>query len=281
VRPRDIEADIMPIYKSEDGGLSWRLIHKHTSDPLLNYPAYMTERHPAWAISKIRVDREHPNRIIISNLYGVAISEDNGYTYNAHQFQGLESVCLEHISPHPTKAGTFYVTLADHSPSMTHTNGDSYEKVTHLYDRNPGCIAFVASRYREDLLLYSIRGRDDQPSCIVRSEDGGQSIKIMIELPDHVVQCLVEDPFIEGRFFALLEGDLAKGAGLYVSEDWGETWQPTHHPYPEHVEALPHEKYWLEAAALYCGLSGEECMPSQSAYGVRLIMVQHGTSSFL
>jgi hypothetical protein len=60
------------------------------------------------------------------------------------------------------------------------------------------------------------------------------------------VHALAEDPFQAGTFYAYLDGILDSGAGVYQSQDWGETWQRLANPFPASIQRIPHQREWIE-----------------------------------
>ncbi len=64
------------------------------------------------------------------------------------------------------------------------------------------------------------------------------------------VQALVEDGYQAGTFYALLDGRVTDGAGLYRSVDWGESWHPLTVSLPPHLNQLPYQRHWIEAELL-------------------------------
>jgi photosystem II stability/assembly factor-like uncharacterized protein len=261
----NFDPDVPPlgIYQSRDGGDSWHLIRWHDERDIRNYPAYMSLPYAGWAISKVRVDVRDSRRLYISNWYGVATSEDGGHTWDAHHFAGLENICIENMVAHPARPDTVFMVLADHPPKVSADGGRTFTAMPHpsVEKPQPDSTALVASRFRPDCILYGIKGSGG--CSIVRSQVDGSDSQVVFEkfaVPDTEsarlafqsraagvsVQALAEDPFAPGTFYAYLDGIRAAGAGVYHTSDWGDHWERLAFPFPDSIQRVPHERFWIE-----------------------------------
>ncbi|MFC5471506.1 hypothetical protein ACFPPD_22790 [Cohnella suwonensis] len=246
VRPHHKDAPSIAIYRTDNCGADWCLINLHNEDDLYDYPDYMNVRWAGWAISKVIVDKEFSNRLYMSNWYGVAVSEDRGLTWNANGFRGTETICAESVYIHPTNHKVF-VTLADYTPVISSDGGVSYKSTSFAADRHPASNGIVASRHDESFMMYGIVGDENKFGCMVRSKDGGITGEIVKEWDKGLfVQVLAEDSQHPGSFYALIEGKLKQGAGIYRTSDWGESWNRINDPFTSEIETLPHQAYWIE-----------------------------------
>lgn len=239
----------IPVFRSTDGAESWELIKWHSVADLRNYPSYMSIFHAGWAISQIIVDWAEPNRLYLSNWYGVAASNDGGETWDGSWFQGMETICGEAILCDPVVKERVYFTMADHAPVVSRDNGQSY--IMFAKNKLQGSTALVPSRFRSDLVIYGAVNRSTHVSGIVRTENRGYSVSLVKEFPaNHFVQGLAEDVHNQGTFYALIDGELSQEAGIYKSEDWGETWRKLEIEFPAYMKTLPHAQHWIEAELL-------------------------------
>mgnify|MGYP005840171631 CR=1 FL=1 len=243
--------DPIAVYKSVDTGRSWFLVKEHDDSDLSLYPHYMSIYHVGWAVSKLLVDLKDSQRLYMSNWYGVSISEDGGRTWCGNNFNGTETICAESVVCHPKEKGKVYITLADHAPLISSDYGKTYGQIETIQPYI-NSTAFVASRHREDLLVYGARNRHgNRECCIIRSEDEGNTVEIVKQFgPRLFVQALAEDFHRPGRFFAYVDGSIDSGAGLYRSDDWGREWVPMNFGISSNVKSLPHEQYWVDAELL-------------------------------
>lgn len=239
----------IPIYRSSDQGESWQLVKQHTEEDLKNYPAYMTIRYAGWAPSHLAVDGSNPQRLYLANWFGLAESTDGGLTWDAHQFQGLETICGENILCDPSAEKTIYSVLADHAPFVSRDNGQTYQM---FRSHGISSSALAASRHRRDWIVMGLLRRDNNPcTYLACSPDGGQTVEMMLELPKELfIQALAEDPFTPGKFWAFVDGPREAGAGLYRSKDWGKSWHNLQIELPAYIRTLPHQKDWIEAELL-------------------------------
>jgi len=259
------DSDVPPIglYSSSDSGESWHLVHWHTDADIHNYPSYMTLPYAGWAISKVRVDARDSRTLYISNWYGVAVSHDEGMTWDANHFEGMENICIENITTHPTLAGTVYMVMADHAPKVSTDGGLTYAGMARPQVTKPllDSTALVASRFDPDVLLYGMKGMGR--CAIVRTDALGHHPRLVFELAalsdteagvvefqsrasGVSVQALAEDPFQSGKFYAYLDGIISLGAGLYQSSDWGDHWERVSPIFPDTISRVPYERHWIE-----------------------------------
>jgi photosystem II stability/assembly factor-like uncharacterized protein len=259
----DPEVPPIGIYESLDRGDSWRLIRWHTDADIRNYPSYMTLPYAGWAISKIRVDVRHRHRLYLSNWYGVSISEDGGYTWDAHQFSGMENICIENMVAHPTQVDTVFMVMADHAPKVSTDGGRTFTALPRpsVEKIQPDSTALVASRFDPNFILYGIKGsggcsivralgNDSNPQIVFQNftppdTDEGRLV-FQSRAAGVSVQALAEDRFHPGKFYAYLDGILAAGAGVYHTLDWGDHWERLANPFPPPIQRVPHQREWIE-----------------------------------
>lgn len=261
----NFDPDVPPIglYRSDDAGETWRLIKWHTSADLCNYPSYMELPYAGWAVAKIRVDVRDSRTLYLSNWYGVAVSSDGGETWDAHGYEGMENICVEHVAAHPAQANRVYLTAADHSPMVSADAGKTFSSMPRPKGTRtqPDSTAFIASKFDSTLIFYGIKGSG--VGAIVKANTDGGDPRIVWQgegTPDTEpsrlmfqsraaavsVQALVEDPFTAGTLYAYIDGLVACGAGVMRSTDWGETWHYLANPFPPQLTRVPHQREWIE-----------------------------------
>jgi photosystem II stability/assembly factor-like uncharacterized protein len=238
------------IYKSIDKGESWNYLKEYAFDDFLDYPSYITIKHIGWAISKIRVDVKNPERLFMSNWYGMSVSSDGGKTWSGNNFEGTETTCIESVVCDPIIQGKMYFTVADHGPEFSMDNGITYKSI-----RNTGgftsSTSVAVSRFRPEVLIYGAVAHRGGCSGIIRSNDWGKTLEVVENFREGLfVQALAEDYFTQGTFYAYVDGKLEAGAGLYKSCDWGCSWEKMSLQLPTYIMTLPHEKAWIEADLL-------------------------------
>ena len=239
----------IPIYRTDNLGESWELIKNHKKKDLINYPSYI--RFPVmagWAISDILVDKVNSGKLFYSNWYGVAQSVDMGETWNAYHYGGLETMCIENIQT-AKKGKKVYYTAADHSPLYSENGGSSYEHLPKNKKYNASS-AFTDSKLKPQFLLFGGVNRHTRNSAILSSAVQ-DTLKVMKEFPKgHFIQALEEDPHYPGTFWAYVDGDLSKAAGIYKSEDWGASWDRIPFEIDHTAKTLPVNKYFIESELL-------------------------------
>ncbi|MFA9389664.1 MAG: hypothetical protein ACERKD_07645 [Prolixibacteraceae bacterium] len=250
--PNEIDQTIpIPIFVSNDLGKSWNVLAQHTMENLKNYPEYVA--YPAfagWAISKVKVDEGNTNGLIYSNWYGVAFSNDKGKNWDGKFFNGMETSCLESIVSDPEIPGKTYFTLCDHPPFVSNNNGKTYHATT----RNQNYYAstcLVASKHQPGVIIYGALNGNERKSAIIKTDTTFNELHLMKELgTDLFVQALREDPFVAGGFWAYFDGEIESGAGLYNSNDWGETWSKINIDLISDFQTLPREQHLVDAEIL-------------------------------
>lgn len=235
---------MLPLFKSDDGCRTWRLLKEHRSGDIRNYSAYLPADFIRYGIAKIMVDAVYSTKLYLSNYFGVYISMDGGETWDAHDFKGLEITCGENIAAHPTLPGKLYVCVADYSPKISTDNGATYSTAKAMSVEHCASMAVAPSRFESGFMLYGIRGTRN---AIIRSREDGRVEEVSMTLgPEQYVQAIVEDPHYPGAFYAAIDGKLQEGAGLYRTEDGGGSWRKLGNPLPHHITAVPHERFLIE-----------------------------------
>jgi photosystem II stability/assembly factor-like uncharacterized protein len=240
---------LVPIFVSENFGQTWELLKAYSRTDFSNYPSYIkTEEWIGWSISKILVDCENPAGLYMSNWYGVSVSDDRGLSWNANYYRGTETTCAENIVINPVISGVAYFTLPDHRPFITRDYGKTYfQSVTRSEYKNS--TALVASANDTSVVIYGGKKEWDGTggSAILKSSDSGLNFSITQTFRDRLtVQAIAEDPHNQGVFYAYIDGDISNGAGLYKSEDWGNSWKEMKMNLPVDITSLPEHSHWIE-----------------------------------
>lgn len=259
-RPRHRTLPPVPVYRSFDGGESWQLIKNHEQQDVLNLPTHKTLESSGWAIAKIRVHPRNSQNLFYCHWYGVVSSNNGGLTWDANNYKGTELVCAENIVSDPRDPNKLFFVLADHPPMVSRNGGKSYQAFSKGKFSNSTAIA--VSKHRNGFVMYgntALQFRGLHQSAIEITTDEGKSLETVWELPSGLfVQALRECPFTPGVFVAYLEGKINIGAGLYITNDYGKTWNKISTTLFNGVDELPTDAYWVD----------EELLPV-SAYQVK------------
>jgi photosystem II stability/assembly factor-like uncharacterized protein len=248
-RGRHTHVPLVPLYKTTDGGESWQILHDYDMRNFSDYPSYIrTHEHIGWAISKVMVDHTNPQRLFMTNWYGVSVSNDGGMSWSGNNFTGTETVCIENLVVDEMIAGRSGFVMPDHRPFIGQDYGNTYKQVSAITEYK-NSTAMVFSRFNPDVIIFAgkIDWMGELGSAILLSKDKGESFGLVKEFTDMLtVQALKEDPHTPGTFWAYIDRFIDKGAGLYRSEDWGETWQQVNLELPAHIRSLPHQMHFIE-----------------------------------
>jgi photosystem II stability/assembly factor-like uncharacterized protein len=252
-RGRHTHVPHVPLYKSTDGGESWKILHDFNRTDFIEYPSYIRSlEHIGWAISKVMVDKKNPSRLFMSNWYGVSVSDDGGITWSGNNFQGTETVCIENLVVDKVVEGRSGFVMPDHRPFVGEDFGETYQQV-HAVTEYKNSTAIVFSQFNSDLIIFA--GKRDwlgkEGSAILLSRDNGKSFGLVKEFVNWLtVQAIKEDPHNAGTFYAYIDRFIDSGAGLYKSTDWGETWEIMNLELPGHIKSLPHQMNFIENEVL-------------------------------
>jgi len=247
----DSHIPLIPLYKSIDGGEHWTLIKDYKPSDFTEYHYEKDDIRPiGWSIAKFKVDLSEPNRLYMSNWFGVSTSEDAGQSWSGHFYKGIENVCIESIVADPLHSDRFLFAVADKTINVSKDNGRNYEVFKHIYlDRNYYCSSCACpSMHREGVVVYAVTNNSTRSSAIYRTEDCGENVEIALELAQGLfVQVIKEDYIDKGIFYALIDGDFEKGAGLLKSTDWGKSWRHIDVTLASYIKSLPHNKELIES----------------------------------
>lgn len=251
----DSEVPDLPIIVSKDCGENWEFFKNYNFSDFSDIPDYIsTLKKVSSGISKLLIDRDNTNIMYFSNWYGVCKSVDGGDKWSGNNYKGLTTTCIENVVADPIIPGKAYFTCADVVGFCSVDTGKTYSPIGRTIDEfiHNGT-AFCPSRHKKNFILSGISSWPKSwcGAGIVKSDDGGKNIEIVKRLkPGLFVQAIKESYFKSGEFYAFIDGDIDKGAGVLITKDWGETWETVTNPFPKYVKQLPHRTYWIETELL-------------------------------
>lgn len=239
----------IPIYCSRDKGKSWKLISPDPKpEDLSDFPAWHgnVPKRIGGRISDILPDYRNPDRLFISNWWGVTVTEDHGKTYTGHNFKGIGVLCMENLCINPQAPEMIVAGVCDHAPAISRNHGETFSalpmsiwppaRLVCLSKWNKNLILFVSENKWETIKLY-------------KSVDGGKTARLVWTLGlRNFIQDIKEDPVKPGRFWAFMEGDDITGhaPGVYRSDDEGETWIPCAASPFVQLRAVPADAFKVE-----------------------------------
>ena len=247
---------LFPLYVSIDKGESWKLVNEYKRENFTKYPSFLNYDGAAgFAISKVVIDCKNPKKLFTSNWFGVSVSEDAGQTWCGNFHKGTETICCEGITCDPNNNSRVYVAFADHNPAFSADNGKTFTGFKHFdnpeENRNTGAIC--VSKFKKDFVMYSLYGWPAvrNGSFIMTTSDNGKNVrKVMQFYRPQFVQAIKEDNFIQGTFYAYIDGTQKDSIGLWVTKNWGESWMKFPNGFPSHITTLPLKRDWIETELL-------------------------------
>ena len=239
----------IPIYRSANKGHTWQLISPDcTSENLSCFPTWhgnSTRRLGDSRISHILPDNRNAQKLYISNWWGITITEDLGKNYCGNYFKGIGIICCESLLQHPTYPNKIVAGVCDHAPAISNDSGKTFSNST--AGHGPGR-TICLSKSKPDLLLFASE-RKGEIIKLYKSEDGGKTAQIKWEMKNkNFIQDIKEDPFVEGRFWAYIEGDANSqySPGTYISNDFGNTWDKTASNPFAHLKSIPEDEFKID-----------------------------------
>lgn len=242
----------LELYYSKDFGKTWKLYSPNLSrENFHEYPFYLGRDAASLgaSISFILPDCKHPNKLYLSNFWGVNVTYDGGKNYYGHNFKGLEMICGDFIGKHPILPGGVILGLADHTPLLSTDFGETWNSIKNGY--GPVC-AITASKHNPDFYLFSRGRREKLGTPVIRFMKKDSVIvadQVFHKKGNSYVSNIREDTHREGRFWLLQEGginDKVEDAGIYHSDDYGKTWVKTANPFPDYINFLPYEEHFID-----------------------------------
>ena len=249
--PADAPVPVVPLYVSQDAGATWSPIKDYRPADFTEYPYPPGDIRPiGWAIAKLRIDPFDSRTLYMSNWFGVSVSHDRGLHWSGNHYEGIENICIENVVAHPTRPGCFYFSAADQPVSRSDDDGGHYRHFAALnLPANYYCSTCAApSRFTAGLVVYGVNNNGSMHSAFQWTDDEGATAHASLELPAGLmIQGIREDSVLPGVFLASVDGEPARGAGLYRSADAGRTW--TRLPgggLPGRITRVPQRRAWVE-----------------------------------
>lgn len=239
----------IPIYRSNDKGKTWYPLSPDCRpEDLSRFPSwhgYNPRKVGDSRISHILPDNKNPNKLYISNWWGITITEDLGKHYCGNYFQGIGIICCESLLQHPSKPDLLMASICDHPLFQSTDTGHSFSTIPVRH--SPARIACFSKR-NPDLLIFAA-GSKGVKMDFYQSEDGGATSKYAWKLGEkNFIQDIKEDPIVEGRFWAYMEGDTASlyRPGIYCSTNNGASWEPAAGNPFAHLKTVPEDEFKID-----------------------------------
>ncbi|MCU0645802.1 MAG: hypothetical protein MUC94_16275, partial [bacterium] len=217
------------IYKSIDGGDSWKFLGLEKTDKIHRIVLHPTDPDVAYAAALGTTWGENPER-------GVFKTIDGGKTWDRILFVDEKTGCADLIID-PTNPNKLFAAMWEHrrwpwffksgGPGsglyFTHDGGENWKKITSkegLPEGDLGRIGVAIAKNNPDVVYALVEAKK---SALCRSDDGGKSWKIVNQSPNvnprpFYYADIRVDPQNENRVYSL-------HSSLAVSEDGGKTFE--------------------------------------------------------
>lgn len=238
------------VYRTADGGASWKIVTEPRSDRM-DY-GWISMWGPS--VTGLAIDPNMPGTLYFSTCGHIFRTQDSGvrwhtaYTAKAARpagatesksgwwtSTGLETTCLNSVTVHPRDANRLYVGYYDIGLLQSFDGGRSFTQtvIGMTHQGNTFAVAFDPDNPK---IVYAGTGEwGSNHGDVCRSDDGGFIWKVTGKpdtgLPDGQTHHLFVDassPSIARRIYVSVEG-----AGVYFSEDGGGTWKARNEGLPK------------------------------------------------
>lgn len=237
------------IYKTTDGGLSWRKMTQHT-EPHKNMDyGWLTQWGPS--VECLALSLAQPQRLVFGTSGHVFLTDDGGERWQQRYCHilpdgrfsgnGLEVTCLNDIIPDPLIPGRIYFCYMDIGLLISEDGGETFRTAYKGMKAAGNC--FTVARDPEDKnTLWAATGQWGwNEGYICRSRDGGQTWELVGQeatgLPSGQIRSLIVDPTSPRGHRRLWAA--CQGYGIYRSEDDGTSWRCVNNNLPLEAAKAP------------------------------------------
>lgn len=239
----------VPIYRSDDKGRTWYPVSPDCRpEDLSCFPSWHGNNPRKLGdsrISHILPDNRDPEKLYISNWWGITITEDLGKHYCGNYFQGIGIICCESLHQNPSRPDQLISGICDHPLMLSNDSGSTFHTIP--VRQSPARTACF-SRHEPDMLLFAA-GHKGNEINLCKSEDNGKTARAVWKLAKgNFVQDIKEDPVVKGRFWAYIEGDTTSlyHPGIYCSDDYGDSWKPAAGNPFVHLKTVPEDVFKID-----------------------------------
>jgi len=213
------------LYKSTDGGSSWKRISSFHLDP----QAGETIGKDLTAVEKIAFSPAEPQKVFLADWANVWQSRDEGENW-LQLHKGLQNTVVNAIRVHPFDAQKIFLALADNGLVFSGDGGKSWKrKMTGVLQGHAQALEISRRDPSRMYLLMNIWNKRDRV-CVYKSSNGGESWEdIGFPLPigplphlgfvDGLSTNLVLDPASDEVVYVG-----ANGYGIFKTTDGGKIW---------------------------------------------------------
>ncbi len=213
------------LYKSTDGGVSWRVIQAFELDPhgAQNWAASLT------SVEEMRFTSDDGNHVWLTDWWNVWQSSDGGESWK-QVHRGLQNTVVNDIKTHPALPQTLFLCAMDNGLMVSTDGGSTWKRrMNGVLDGHAQEIEISVSNPSKMYLLAQPWGRKDR-IFVYKSLDGGASWQdISLPTPsqplpslgyvDGLPTNLEIDPVSDDTVYVG-----TNGYGVFKTTDGGKTW---------------------------------------------------------
>jgi len=212
------------LYKSTDGGRSWKRITSFHLDP----QAGETIGKDLTGVEKIAFSPAEPQKLFLADWANVWESRDEGENWS-QLYKGLQNTCVNAIKVHPFDTQKIYLAVADNGLLFSGDGGKSWKrKVTGVQQGHAQAVEISRRDPSRMYLLMNIERKDRV--FVYKSSNGGENWEdIGFPVPtgslphlgfvDGLSTNLVLDPASDEVVYVG-----TNGYGIFKTTDGGKTW---------------------------------------------------------
>ncbi len=238
------------VYKSVDGGRSWKWVTVHDGKRWVNMDYGWID---FWgcAVECLAISPVKPDRLAFGTSGHLFVTDDGGKTWQQRYCvqlpdglfhgNGLEVTCVNDIVPDPIRKGRIYLCYADIGLLISDDGGKTFRRSHEGMKASGNCFTVIVDPQRPNTVWAATGQWAWNEGYICRSDDGGKTWRVVGEpatgLPNGQVRNIVLDlssPANKRRLLVTVNGH-----GFFESKDGGFSWQSINGNLPQEAAKQP------------------------------------------
>jgi photosystem II stability/assembly factor-like uncharacterized protein len=215
------------LYKSQDGGSSWKSIVSFKADPEGPLNWHMTLSSP----ERMAFIPGTPQSLFIADWWNVWQSNDSGENWN-QKHHGLQNVCVNDVKVHPRNPKSLYLCASDNGLMISEDSGKHWRRAMNgAGDGHAQAIVISKKDPSRMFLLKNIIEKKGRVYVYESSNSGANWNDIGFSVP---IETLPKQGYVDGQKTNLEMDPFSEdtmylgtnGFGVYKTTNAGKTWSP-------------------------------------------------------